>query len=175
MNNNRLLWIDFLKGFAILGVILVHFNGVINAPSHTFNSIAAIGARCPQLFFIISAYLCWYSISKNETLNTKMFLKKRFSKIAPLYYLSLILIGLIPTIRYFGWGDIVTHLTFINGFFPTYTNSIMKVEWYIADLAIFYMIVPILYRYIKNLKSAAIAFALSTIINIVFTIKLIVF
>ena len=78
MEKNRLNWVGFLKGLAILGVILVHFNGAIESPSTIVSALSAIGARCPQLFFIISAYLTWNSISKKDNLNAKEFLKKRF-------------------------------------------------------------------------------------------------
>ena len=54
--------IDVLRGFAILAVILVHFNNGWNAPNALLSKATSIGARCPQLFFIISSYLTWKSL-----------------------------------------------------------------------------------------------------------------
>lgn len=148
--NNRLPYIDALKGFAIIGVLFAHFCLVFKCPISSLGAISAIGARCPQLFFIISAYLTWASLSKNERVDCKDFLKKRFLKIAPLFYLSLLLMVFIPEIQTVSFTDLATHFTFTNGLFPEYTNSIMKVEWYIADLSLFYLIAPVLYRFITS-------------------------
>lgn len=60
----REYYIDVLKGMAMLAVILVHFNNAWNAPIGILNKASAIGARCPQLFFIISAYLTWTALDK---------------------------------------------------------------------------------------------------------------
>lgn len=45
------LYIDVLKGMAMLAVILVHFNNAWNAPIGILNKASAIGARCPTVVF----------------------------------------------------------------------------------------------------------------------------
>lgn len=170
MTKERLTYIDTLKGIAILGVVLAHFCVAFSSPIPGVNTIAAVGSRCPQLFFIISAYLTWASLSKSDTIDSKSFLIKRFVKIAPLFYIALLFTAIFPEIQKFEIANVATHITFANGLFPEYINSMMKVEWYIADLALFYIVTPLLYRYIRNFKTAIMAFSIASVLNIVFTL-----
>lgn len=164
--------IDFLKGLAMIGVIVVHFNSYYQSPSYIMSLVAEIGSRCPQLFFIISAFLTWNSLSKNNNVDILRFWRSRFIKIAPLYYLSLFIACMIPVIRIgeIDGIDALTHAVFLNGLFPSYTNSIMGVEWYIADLALFYFLVPLLFKFAHSLKTSLVVFVLSLIINVIFTV-----
>ena len=41
----------------------------------------------------------------------------------------------------------------------------MGVEWYIADLALFYMLTPLLWRLIRNLRSSLVAFVVSAFLS----------
>ena len=165
---DREYYIDVLKGLAMLGVILVHFSVFWNSPNKLLNMVAAIGARCPQLFFLISAYLTWKSLDKNvEDENTvTVFWKKRFSRLAPLFYAAILIAVLIPTFRVteISVGNYISHFLFVNGIVPEWIDSILGVEWYIADLALFYLLAPLLYKVIKNLKTSVIATLISTVI-----------
>lgn len=44
------------------------------------------------------------------------------------------------------------HFLFVNGLVPHYSNSIIGVEWYISDLVLFWLIVPILNKGLKKLS-----------------------
>lgn len=155
----RKYFIDILKGIAMLDVILVHFNNVWNSPSGILNYISATGARCPQLFFIISAYLAWASL-ENRSIGYIDFLKKRYKRMAPLYYIAILVSVLIPVFKVFdiSIGNYLSHILFLNGLNPEWCNGILGVEWYIADLALFYLLIPLLRKLITDLKSAIIAF-----------------
>lgn len=155
--SSRSAWLDVLKAFAMFGVILVHFNNAWNSPVGIISKVSAIGARCPQLFFIISSYLTWASLSRHEVKWTE-FYRKRFIRIAPIFYVALILAAFIPELKSVSIGNWISHFLFLNGFNPMWTNSIMGMEWYIADLALFYMLVPLLCKIIRNLRSSLIAF-----------------
>lgn len=168
-STTRTPYIDTLKGLAMLGVIMVHMNNSIPAPNSILSKVAAIGARCPQLFFIISAYLTWRSLSLHG-LDVKTFWKKRFLKIAPLFYLALFVALFLPTLHFTSIRDLLAHIFFLNGLYPVWTNSIMGVEWYIADLALFYLLVPLLWKVIKDLRSALIILGGSVVISVFFTV-----
>ncbi len=60
-------------------------------------------------------------------------------------------------------GNIVTHLTFLHGFFPLYVQSLVPGGWSIAVEIIFYCMVPFLYKKIKN-SNQALSFILITLI-----------
>ena len=149
----------------MLGVIMVHFG---SAPNSILDLIAKCGAKCPQLFFIVSAFLTWKALDKSSRSHIyKSFYSSRFIRIAPIYFGGLIVALLIPsiTIGRHTIGDYLSHILFLNGFFPQWTDNIMHVEWYIADLAIFYLLCPVLKRVVSNLKTSIITLLVSIIVS----------
>ncbi len=164
MNNNRSKYIDALKGWAILGTVIVHC-GLWG--DGYFATLANAGARMCQLFFVISAYLMFGSYDvfckaygdvvtiKNST----TWILKRFVRLMPLWYLSL-LVHLVlrdggssywlGTQKCISLINMVSHLLFIHGLFPYYMNSIIGVEWYIGDIVILIILMPILYKLMKS-------------------------
>ena len=148
----------------MLGVILVHFNNAWSSPLSIVSKVSAIGARCPQLFFIISAYLTWASLSRREV-KWSEFYRKRFIRIAPIFYVAIILSAIIPELKSVSIANWISHFLFLNGLNPLWTNSIMGMEWYIADLALFYMLVPLLWRLIRDLRSSLILFIGSAVLS----------
>ena len=50
--DNRLYFIDFLKGIAMLGVILVHLNAVFNSPISALSKAASLGAAARSCFLL---------------------------------------------------------------------------------------------------------------------------
>ena len=167
MPARRFYYIDVLKGLAILGVIMVHFNAKWVSPSSALSSLSAIGARCPQLFFLISAFLTWGSINKKQ-MSMWDFYVSRFYRLAPVYYLALI-IGLIVLRPEVGLFNIISHFLFLNALTPEWANSILHVDWYIGDLALFYFIAPFLKRVIKDFNSSLVTFGISLLLSMCFT------
>ena len=172
-------WIDGMKGIAICGVVMVHSGGA-NLP-FPIGKIAGLGQFGVQLFFMISAYLTFLSIEKHisNEFNLKNAYKWVISKIVrliPLWYLALLLYTVL--IGGNSWwlgsegkislGNFLTHILFLHGLFPHYTDSIMGVEWYLGVLVLFYIISPLLYKVIKNLRSAIIAWMIGSILGFLF-------
>lgn len=169
--NKRDPYIDVLKGFAMLGVILAHY---YLAPNTLLVKIATIGSRCPQFFFIASAFLTWKVLDKQKgEVDYKGFYSKRFFRIGPIYWLALLVSLLLPvvTISQHSIGDLLTHVVFLNGLVPQWSNNIMHVEWYIADLVLLYFLCPLLRRFAYNLK---LSIALLVITILLSSISLIV-
>lgn len=164
--SKREYYIDVLKGAAMIAVVLIHFNNGWHSPNSLLDKVSAVGARCPQLFFIISAYLTWTSLDRHQ-MSYSSFLKKRYSRMAPLFYVTVVVAVLIPTCRVFdiSIGNYISHAIFINGLNPRWYNSIIGVEWYIADLALFYILTPILRKIITGIKSGIIFFCLSAALS----------
>lgn len=153
----------------MLGVIMVHLNNAIPAPNSLLSKVATVGAKCPQLFFIISAYMTWKSLDAHG-LDIKTFWKKRFVRIAPLFYVAIFWGLLVPHPTFSSVPDLISHILFFNGLNPAWINSIMGTEWYIADLVLFYLMGPVLWRIVKDLRSAVAALAGSIVLSIAFTI-----
>ncbi len=163
---NRYLYLDVLKGLATLGVIFLHFNMSYSAPSAQLSKLSTIGARCPQLFFIISAFLTWNSFETRLS-SWSAFYKSKFLRLAPMYYAAIIISLLLPCCRFskFSVADYCAHFFFVNGFSPLWIHDILGVEWYIADLAIFFMLCPLIKRIIFNYKTSIYCFVVATLLS----------
>jgi peptidoglycan/LPS O-acetylase OafA/YrhL len=163
--------IDSLKGIGILGVVLVHCR--IDTSNNIISNIVDNGARGVQLLFDINAFLIFNSLSKID-LNKKNILnwwKNKFLRLIPLYWFFTIVHLLVFGIgeRYFlgplpkvSFLNIVCNLFFLHGFNPYYINSI-NANWFMADLAMFYIIAPFLYKIINSLEKAIYSIVITTI------------
>lgn len=97
--------------------------------------------------------MTWTGLDK-KPVDYIEFLKKRYKRMAPLYYVSLVTAVMIPIFKVFNIsiGNYISHIAFLNGLNPQWCNGIMGVEWYIADLALFYLMIPCLRKLITNYK-----------------------
>ena len=150
----------------MLGVLVTHiFSPLIGRGNAFTDNLIVNGARGVQLFFIISAFTLFLSLEtkKTEKAVTRNFFIRRFFRIAPMFYIMipiyLLVFGLGP--RYWlgdaggisGWNIAATAL-FVNGWNPHWINSVMGINWTIAIEMSFYLLVPLLFKYIKNLFDA---------------------
>ena len=89
MEKIHLGFLDFLKGIAILMIILVHSGISMEGINQTLRESLSFGQMGCQLFFIISGFaisLSWFQ--KKRTVF--QFYKNRYISIAPAYYIAII-------------------------------------------------------------------------------------
>ena len=165
-------WIDSLKGLLILVVIMPHC-GLYDLPGKV-GVLCGFGRYFILPFFIISSYLSFGSYRRylSEEKTWSEWLLHRIIRLCPLYFIALSLaffmggrsfwLGSEQGISFF---NVLTHLTFTNGFFPYYCNSILGVEWYIAALVIFYLFVPLLSKLVNSFERSIILFLGSVFIS----------
>lgn len=160
---NRYDFIDALRGFAILAVILTHA-ALISLPSYDFlRMISDNGARGVQLFYVASALTLFLSMeerSHKESKPVRNFFIRRFFRIAPLFYIAIIVYTFIygPAPREFApngiqWWQYPLTFAFLNGWHPEAINSILPIEWSVAVEMTFYLCIPFLFSILKDLKS----------------------
>ncbi len=181
-------YIDALRGIAFLGVLLVHSVDYL-IYKHKFwpglephvDRLAGDGRTGVQLFFVISALTLIMSsrsrrgYEKNATSN---FFIRRFFRIAPLFWLSIIAytwVGGAPFARQYwapfglDWRLILATVTFTHGWFPTSINSVVPGGWSVAVEMTFYVCVPLLFAWVTSLKRAlagtCVAVVLQVLIN----------
>ena len=165
--------IDALKGIGILGILLVHYG--LTTSNELISRVIASGARGVQLMFIINAFLIFNSLSKIELTreNIIKWWKQKFLRLIPLYWFFTIVylvvfgtgnnyyLGTLPKIS---MVNILVNLLFLHGFHPYYINSI-NINWFMADLAVFYVIAPFLAKKINTLEKAIIALVSVTLVG----------
>lgn len=159
---SQLMWIDFMKGIAICGIVMIH-SGAASLPTYV-GKLGRCGERGVQIFFVISAFLMFMSLDNyyyNDNLNVMKWYKEKFCRLMPLWYMAIALYTAMGGNLYYlgsagkvSFVNVLVHILFLNGFFPLYCNSIIGGEWYIGALAIMYIIGPILYKRANSLKKS---------------------
>lgn len=162
-------YIDALRGFAVLGVILTHCGYEIPGLSHFAQNLAIEGSRGVQLFFIVSAFTLFHSYSKRKAREVNCglnFFIRRFFRIAPMFYLALVYYLYVSnSFSSVSWAHLLSVLTFTNGWHPHWINSIVPGGWSIAVEMTFYLTVPFLFKFIDNMKKAGWALFIILVIS----------
>ncbi|WP_304062824.1 acyltransferase family protein [Pedobacter glucosidilyticus] len=89
--------LDILRAFAALAVVLFHLNEPIAHIDNWYRNIVKLGWLGVPVFFVISGYCIMMSAFKTKKFN--YFISKRFFRIFPPYWVSLLLIILIAILQ----------------------------------------------------------------------------
>lgn len=147
--NERVEFLDFLRGLATLLVFLSHTHHLINIDFvHQFGNLFSRGV---QLFYLVSGFTIYmiYIDKIQNSVELKKYLLRRFFRIMPLLFC------LIP-IYYFifglnlkfdstlpDWYHILSHYTLLFGFHPDTMASIIPPAWSIFDEFCFYIVLSL--------------------------------
>ncbi|MBE0335486.1 acyltransferase family protein [Paenibacillus sp. 23TSA30-6] len=165
--HNKLQFVDTLRALAIMGVLLVHVSQHVEGLNGWLQKGLSLGAKGVALFYLASSFTLFLSLSRrmgDGKEGVSAYLVRRFFRIAPLYYVMLIIYLVVNgTGPRFWLGDqegvtvanIAAHILFLNGLNPYWINSIIGVEWSIAVECIFYLCVPLLFKLIQSIRHAA--------------------
>ncbi|MCO4292920.1 acyltransferase [Solitalea sp. MAHUQ-68] len=150
---HRLHGLDYLRGLAALGIMLYHVDFWINGKSGIDGFLPKVGIYGVSIFYILSGLTLYYVyIDKlSLTLNQlKNFFLKRFFRIFPLLWLSIILTALLN--KKLPAADVLIYN--LTGLF-----GIVKREYYLAAGAwsignelVFYLFFPVFILLIKKSK-----------------------
>lgn len=164
MEAKKLEFIDALRGIAALAIVIYHLV-YIPLPNLKYplvvDKFIRNGGSGVILFFVISAFTLFLSNDnrKTESNKTIKFYVRRFFRIAPLFYFMLLC--WIPVYLYglktlISKKDILFNITFIYNFFPSKVESLVWAGWTIGVEMLFYLLIPILFIKITNLRKAVI-------------------
>jgi len=175
----HLAFIDALRGWAFLSVLLVHVQTIVVLPRR-LAQLAGPANYGVQFFFVISALTLFMSYESRRSRDSRpmaAFFVRRLCRIAPLFWLA------VPT--YLGFlgtgpresapdgihaGQILSTLLFVHGWYPTAINSVVPGGWSIAVEMTFYLILPFCFSSIRTLgRSVAaclVVFGVSIVISV---------
>lgn len=148
--------LDALRGLAILAVLAFHAWVVQPLWGWAWTHTVGQGAHGVGLFFLVSALTLaasWRYRQGRDRRPVRAFWARRWWRIAPLFYLALLLAWAVspgnPKVvpramvhHVFTVGNLLAHLTFVFGWIPAYQNSWIGVEWSIGVEVTFYLFFP---------------------------------
>ena len=138
-----------------------HFHVLSGLPAHfdvgntriDFSFLQGSGYLGVELFFFISGFVLFYPYAKHlfeaaAKPSVREFIYRRFIKIVPSYYLSILLIVVLGPLMFFPshvtGHSILTHLAFLHNFFSSDVTGINIVYWSLPIEVQFYLIFPLL-------------------------------
>jgi peptidoglycan/LPS O-acetylase OafA/YrhL len=156
-NLRKLPFLDSLRGWAILLVLLVHSGGTAELFGRKLE-LANFGQRGVQLFYQVSAFSLLYSHYRRKETAFRAFFLRRFFRIAPLFYLSIaanyvasVLVAKNAPLSPISYASGVL---FLFGFHPSTINAVAPAGWSVAVEATFYAVFPVLAALITDLGKA---------------------
>jgi peptidoglycan/LPS O-acetylase OafA/YrhL len=156
--SKRIAPVDGLRAVAVLGVIWAHvwlfcgnpvlslgqFNAV-NLDVHRAISMIGTGV---DLFFVISGFCMYLMYAHREAKFSphtySNFLKKRWLRIAPAFYVAALACAVGNTLggKPFPWFDLLAHASFTHLWFP-HTGGLAAPFWSLATEWHFYLLLPL--------------------------------
>ena len=119
---------SYIKALLSIVVILHHLS--FRYKENIFlNQFSMMGTICVALFFFLSGYGLMVSFVKNKKIYLRDFLKNRFSKLLPAFFIATVLYTSY-SIAFYGWQYVLAR--FVNGFPPLPTSwFVYAISWYI--------------------------------------------
>lgn len=158
MEKNRIVFFDQLRGIAILLIIFTHVHQTFNLPI-ILEYPPRIGQMGCQIFFFISGFFCYRQFANKS--DVFRFYKARIKRILPGYWITIVLGVILVSLSeyYFGqnllginteFKNVVPNIFLFNGLIPGFANNcVVRGGWFVGTLAILYLIVPLLSRFLS--------------------------
>lgn len=102
VTTERNYFLDITRGLAALWVVLYHFGQARTYPDW-YEALVSYGWLGVPIFFVISGYSIGISIDRTKYFHS--FLIKRFARIYPAYWISLLLIAILIVLQKFFTGN----------------------------------------------------------------------
>lgn len=155
--------LDSARGWAILGVIAIHISQAAQLQTGLLHKLAVNGDMGVELFYVLSAFSLMMVMNARESAgchNLKGYFIRRFFRIAPMFWIVL----LLSTILFFGkksfWApsgidgtDVVLTALFLHGVTPQSVNAVVPGGWSVAVEVSFYLLLPLFFKYAKSVAT----------------------
>lgn len=160
--NKKLEVVDFLRGFAIFTIALMHL--VQGSLSGALNKAAAFGGAGVHVFILASGFGLYLSYMR-KPLGYGEFLKKRFSKVYWPY--AIVVMVWVAWLWFRGHGLLLkegtAHLLLYKMFDPALDVSLCYPFWFVSTIIQFYICWPIIVQ-LMNYKYGLLVASLISIL-----------
>lgn len=179
---NRNVAIDFSRALAVVLVTMHHVSRGSWLPSYEIGSFDVFGFFQNGwigvgIFFVISGFCMGISTRSDfkSGVSCKSYFRytlKRFVRIAPPYYISILFWCLVISAykiapKSIEVKDIISHMAFTHNFHKDTFFSISGVYWSIAVEMQFYLILPIIVSLCRGLKSSIFLLSVALILSVI--------
>lgn len=156
-------FIDALRGYAVLGVIVVHAVSIAPIPDGLLHTLLVQGARGVQLFFVASAFTLMLSRDRRGDGVVPFYIRRAF-RILPAFWLATLGYLALGAVSPGPWAptntgmfDVLSSLFFIPAVYPVALPTVVPGGWTVTCEVAFYLCFPILARtlYTPRLALAA--------------------
>lgn len=187
ISNREIHTLSFLRGTSALYVMLAHILIWGGYKGYFPNPKVAV-----DVFIFISGFLIATGLD-SQKMHLGDFYLKRFFRIAPAYYFTIAIITILyPFMRdglafiqsldrtqwpvggiyeatnvKYDLHNILMHISFVFGLFPTYSQSSYIGDWSISLEIQFYLVAPFIFYYFKRTNAIIIISILAIIISII--------
>ena len=159
--------VDLIRAIAVIWIIVYHTFAIacgqgffprLSVP--VIQELVIYGGEIGvTLFFIMSGYGLYCSLDRAFESNKfcyGAFLKKRWIRVMPQYYIHLFVVLLLGSQAGFlsrvGFKHIITHLLFIHNLFPETARTISGTLWTMGTIVQFYFFAPLIYKVVRKNK-----------------------
>ena len=156
-------YLDALRGWAILAVLMVHAAVRTGARDFVGGNFAVAGKYGVQLFFMVSACTIFLTLDRARWRGwwtCREFFVRRFFRILPMFWLGLALYAFVP-----GRAPADAHFPFTaldyaltaslqHGWWPRICNALVPGGWSIAVEGMFYLVAPLCFRLVRTWQAA---------------------
>ncbi len=170
--SSRLYELDLLRGLAALNVVFFHYTAKFGEEfGHRYpvKYDWSYGSYGVQLFFVISGFVIFLTLQNVKT--TKEFLYKRFTRLYPTYWISLVLTFTIVSIaglpgREVSIRDALVGVTMLQGLVGM--KNVDGAYWSLLPELMFYLLMGILFAFklLRKVRTIGIAWMILTLVNI---------
>lgn len=167
----RLETVDYLKGFSIFTIVLMHLcQGFLMVPN-IVNKGVSFGGAGVHIFILCSGFGLYLSYL-NKRINYVEFLKRRFSKVYIPYIIVIVISSLIPIIgsNLNKIKALFSHVFLYKMFIEEYENSFGIQFWFVSTIIQFYFLFYIIVKIKERIKDNKYFIFLSLIISIMWWI-----
>ena len=149
MQAKRLEIIDFLRGFSIFTIVVMHLMGGYDGMG-TLKKVLAFGGAGVHVFILCSGFGLYLSHLR-KPLSYPQFLRRRFSKIWLPYAIAVGLWGLwaLATKGLFPWRQAASHWLLYKMFSNELDTSLCYPYWFISTIIQFYLAWPLIVKLMR--------------------------